>query len=208
MDPRLFAQMRALNLRSSTDKENIVKRTPFQITKPSSAISRPVPSQPASTKSTIQKAAPAVKQVPVKSKVATKVPVKTSTKQPLAPRSIPSTSRSNVSSQPTQKSTLKQIAPKHPHQKQNIQKPNIQRPTVEKSAQKIKQWSLSDFDVGKPLGKGKFGRVYLAREKTSGHIVALKLLFKSELAEANVEKQVRREIEIQSHLRYVKSCLF
>lgn len=27
-----------------------------------------------------------------------------------------------------------------------------------------KQWSISDFDIGKPLGKGKFGRVYLARE--------------------------------------------
>lgn len=27
-----------------------------------------------------------------------------------------------------------------------------------------KQWSLDDFEIGKPLGKGKFGRVYLARE--------------------------------------------
>ena len=27
-----------------------------------------------------------------------------------------------------------------------------------------KQWSLQDFEIGKPLGKGKFGRVYLARE--------------------------------------------
>jgi serine/threonine protein kinase len=70
-----------------------------------------------------------------------------------------------------------------------------------KNPQKPKQWSLSDFDVGRPLGKGKFGRVYLAREKKSGYIVALKVLFKSELAENHVEKQLRREIEIQSHLR-------
>lgn len=27
-----------------------------------------------------------------------------------------------------------------------------------------KQWSLADFEIGGPLGKGKFGRVYLARE--------------------------------------------
>jgi len=27
-----------------------------------------------------------------------------------------------------------------------------------------RQWSLSDFEIGKPLGKGKFGRVYVARE--------------------------------------------
>jgi hypothetical protein len=64
-----------------------------------------------------------------------------------------------------------------------------------------RRWSLDDFDVGRPLGKGKFGRVYLAREKKSGYVVALKVLFKSELAENRVEKQLRREIEIQSHLR-------
>ena len=34
---------------------------------------------------------------------------------------------------------------------------------------------LSDFDIGKPLGKGKFGNVYLAREKKSKFIVALKV---------------------------------
>ncbi len=65
-----------------------------------------------------------------------------------------------------------------------------------------KGWSLKDFDVGKALGKGKFGRVYLAREKRSGYIVALKILFKSELQQHKVEKQLRREIEIQSHLRH------
>ncbi|KAF2300052.1 hypothetical protein GH714_007672 [Hevea brasiliensis] len=26
-------------------------------------------------------------------------------------------------------------------------------------------WTLNDFDIGKPLGRGKFGHVYLAREK-------------------------------------------
>jgi serine/threonine protein kinase len=38
-----------------------------------------------------------------------------------------------------------------------------------------KKWSLDDFDIGKPLGKGKFGNVYLAREKHSKYIVALKV---------------------------------
>ena len=38
-----------------------------------------------------------------------------------------------------------------------------------------KKWSLEDFDIGKPLGKGKFGNVYLAREKQSKYIVALKV---------------------------------
>lgn len=38
-----------------------------------------------------------------------------------------------------------------------------------------KKWTLDDFDIGKSLGKGKFGNVYLAREKNSKFIVALKV---------------------------------
>lgn len=38
-----------------------------------------------------------------------------------------------------------------------------------------RQWSFEDFDIGRPLGKGKFGNVYLARERRSKYIVALKV---------------------------------
>ncbi|KAJ7332070.1 hypothetical protein JRQ81_014250 [Phrynocephalus forsythii] len=71
-----------------------------------------------------------------------------------------------------------------------------------KSENKKKQWSLDDFEIGRPLGKGKFGNVYLAREKESKFILALKVLFKSQLEKAGVEHQLRREVEIQSHLRH------
>uniref|UniRef100_A0A915BKY6 Aurora kinase n=6 Tax=Parascaris univalens TaxID=6257 RepID=A0A915BKY6_PARUN len=63
-------------------------------------------------------------------------------------------------------------------------------------------FTLKDFDIGRPLGKGKFGSVYLARVKGVNFIVALKILFKSQLEKANVEHQLRREIEIQGHLRH------
>ncbi|XP_037068191.1 aurora kinase C-like [Pollicipes pollicipes] len=69
-------------------------------------------------------------------------------------------------------------------------------------AKQPRKWGLSDFDIGRPLGKGKFGNVYLAREKASHFIVALKVLFKSQLQKSHVEHQLRREIEIQSHLRH------
>ncbi|KIE00221.1 serine/threonine-protein kinase, partial [Metarhizium majus ARSEF 297] len=65
-----------------------------------------------------------------------------------------------------------------------------------------KTFHLGMFEIGKPLGKGKFGRVYLARERDHGFICALKVLHKSELHEGRVERQVRREIEIQSNLRH------
>ena len=73
----------------------------------------------------------------------------------------------------------------------------------ESTARKGKHWSLSDFEIGLPLGKGKFGSVYLAREKKTHYIVALKVLQKNQLLRAGVEHQLRREIEIQSHLRRV-----
>ncbi|KAI0330816.1 kinase-like protein [Cubamyces sp. BRFM 1775] len=48
-----------------------------------------------------------------------------------------------------------------------------------------REWHLTDFDIGRPLGKGKFGRVYM-----------------SEIVQSRVEKQIRREIEIQQNLRH------
>ena len=53
------------------------------------------------------------------------------------------------------------------------------------------------------MGKGKFGRVYMVRTKNEPHyILALKCLYKSEIVESRVEKQIRREIEIQQNLRH------
>lgn len=77
--------------------------------------------------------------------------------------------------------------------------------TTEQAAQtkpqQTKKWSLEDFEIGKALGKGKFGNVYLARERKTQFIVALKVLFKKDLEKHKVFHQLRREIEIQYHLR-------
>ncbi|KAF1963674.1 putative serine/threonine protein kinase [Byssothecium circinans] len=64
------------------------------------------------------------------------------------------------------------------------------------------QFHLGRFEIGRALGKGKFGRVYLARDRTSGFVCALKVLHKNEIQQGRVEKQVNREIEIQSNLRH------
>uniref|UniRef100_A0A182VRK1 Protein kinase domain-containing protein n=1 Tax=Anopheles minimus TaxID=112268 RepID=A0A182VRK1_9DIPT len=64
----------------------------------------------------------------------------------------------------------------------------------QKPAKKV--WTLSNFDIGRPLGRGKFGNVYLAREKETKFVIALKVHAQG------IEHQVRREIEIQSHLRH------
>ncbi|KAF7970274.1 hypothetical protein HWV62_24462 [Athelia sp. TMB] len=65
------------------------------------------------------------------------------------------------------------------------------------------EWNLRSFDIGRPLGKGKFGRVYMVRTKCApNYILALKCLYKSEIVQSRVEKQTRREIEIQQNLRH------
>ena len=58
------------------------------------------------------------------------------------------------------------------------------------------------FEIGRPLGKGKFGRVYLARERSSRFICALKVMHKDEIKSNSVEKQVQREVKIQCNLRH------
>ncbi|XP_077486578.1 aurora kinase C-like [Amblyomma americanum] len=73
----------------------------------------------------------------------------------------------------------------------------------------VKTWCLQDFEIGRPLGNGQYGSVYLARKKKTKFVVALKVMFKSKLAKYSMENQLRREIEIQSHLRHPNIlCLY
>ncbi|KAI6182581.1 Aurora kinase C-like isoform X2 [Aphelenchoides bicaudatus] len=64
-----------------------------------------------------------------------------------------------------------------------------------------KDWDLNHFEVGKRLGNGRFGSVYLARETSSEFVVALKILFKSEIS-SSIQYQVQREVAIQFHLHH------
>ncbi|KAI6203101.1 hypothetical protein M3Y94_00517500 [Aphelenchoides besseyi] len=63
------------------------------------------------------------------------------------------------------------------------------------------QWCLDNFDLGKRLGHGRFGSVFVASENRSQFIVALKILHKSEII-ASAHHQVQREIDIQFHLHH------
>lgn len=83
---------------------------------------------------------------------------------------------------------------------------NKPSPSTTATAKAIKEkprfMDLKDFEIGRALGKGKFGNVYLAREKQSKYIVALKVLSKKQLIKHQLQHQLRREIEIQAHLHH------
>ncbi|GAN03366.1 aurora kinase A-B [Mucor ambiguus] len=66
----------------------------------------------------------------------------------------------------------------------------------------IKHWTLEDFEVARDLGKGNFGSVFLAREKSRKLIVALKVMYKQQIKDMGIQKQLEREINIQGHLRH------
>ncbi|KZV98776.1 kinase-like protein [Exidia glandulosa HHB12029] len=71
------------------------------------------------------------------------------------------------------------------------------------STSKHKSWDLNSFEMGRPLGKGKFGNVYLVRTKCAPrYVLAIKALYKAELEHDRVQGQLRREIEIQQNLRH------
>lgn len=74
-----------------------------------------------------------------------------------------------------QQSTQAQLQ-QQPGQQQQQQGPVVaERASAAAGSRQPQQWQLSDFDIGRPLGRGKFGNVYLAREKKSNFIVALKV---------------------------------
>lgn len=83
--------------------------------------------------------------------------------------------------------------PKHPSASskgsEEVDKPEQMQVSIPQEPTPPKEFHLGMFEIGRPLGKGKFGRVYLARERRSKFICALKVLHKSEIMQGRVEKQ-------------------
>jgi polo-like kinase 4 len=60
--------------------------------------------------------------------------------------------------------------------------------------------TINDYDIGQLLGRGGFATVYRARERTTGHVFALKIMEKSYISKHKMEIRVQNEIRIQSEL--------
>ncbi|CAI5738574.1 unnamed protein product [Hyaloperonospora brassicae] len=64
------------------------------------------------------------------------------------------------------------------------------------------KWGMDDFIVTRNLGQGKFGNVYLAKEKCSNATVALKVLFRSQLTRDGGPSNLKREVEVHVRLSH------
>lgn len=85
-----------------------------------------------------------------------------------------------------------------PYKSQSMKKPE----KSDTGKQERKVLSLDMFDIGKPLGNGKFGNVYLVKEKKHDYVCALKVIYKKQMHKCGMGIQMKREIELQSHFNH------
>ena len=56
--------------------------------------------------------------------------------------------------------------------------------------------TIDDYEVIKPISRGAFGRVYLARKKATGDLFAIKVMRKADLIRKNMVQSVKNERNI------------
>ena len=59
--------------------------------------------------------------------------------------------------------------------------------------------SIQDFELVKPISKGAYGRVFLARKKNTGDLYAIKVMNKRELYRKNQSQHIQAERRIMAH---------
>jgi serine/threonine protein kinase len=70
-------------------------------------------------------------------------------------------------------------------------------PSADPTASRPPRWSLDDFELGRKLGEGRFGKIYLARERVSHAAVVLKCINKEAVLRQGLVEQLEREIDLQ-----------
>lgn len=60
--------------------------------------------------------------------------------------------------------------------------------------------TIDDFELGKPLGTGRFGQVWLTKHKEKGYVVAIKMMLMSGIKTSIDVKNLRREAEVHLSL--------
>ncbi|BAS94537.1 Os05g0476466 [Oryza sativa Japonica Group] len=61
---------------------------------------------------------------------------------------------------------------------------------------------MERYEIGRQLGQGTFGKVYYARNLSSGHSVAIKMIDKEIIMKVSLVEQIKREISIMRLVRH------
>ena len=67
----------------------------------------------------------------------------------------------------------------------------------------IRTWTLEDFDIAQSIGSGQHSTVYLAREKSTKFICAIKMIPKDKILQSRTEEQVYYEIYCMLRIKFV-----
>jgi serine/threonine protein kinase len=62
--------------------------------------------------------------------------------------------------------------------------------------------SVNNFTIGRKLGKGRFGSVYMAQDKATRFLVAMKVINVKQLRAANMQNQLVEEIKLQMFCKH------
>jgi serine/threonine protein kinase len=71
-----------------------------------------------------------------------------------------------------------------------------------KLPERVEKLSINQFRLGKKLGSGRFGNVYLVEEKVTQCIYAIKTMNKLKIKEADMQDQVFWEIKLQMYMNH------
>ena len=61
---------------------------------------------------------------------------------------------------------------------------------------------IGDFELGRCIGSGKFGDVYMSQHKETGWVCGIKKILKSTLVEYDMVEQFTRELRIHYSLEH------
>lgn len=62
--------------------------------------------------------------------------------------------------------------------------------------------SIEDYELGKVVGQGAYGRVILSRHKVTGDVVAIKEVSKKQISELGKTRHIFREKELLNELKH------
>lgn len=80
--------------------------------------------------------------------------------------------------------------------------PSLPGPTLLRRSSQPWILGLSDFEVGKPLGRGSFGSVQKVVRKDTGEVFALKTMSRAHILDLNLGENVQREVSTQQKSRH------